>query len=702
MPGVGARALLLLALGELLGLGNGARAEVLHIPIAGRPAQLGEGRVACDSPPRAFVGERGARAIRPPASSESIGQSIELLVAPTLAACDESTTSVTLVATGRQPEIARDAVWFAADEGRMDARGTNLAGSTLLWKSASGTGIDTCNAPHALPAGGEECSWSIPRGLSVSPADTSFYLLPAGAVTLDAAVFFDPTGARIAPESFALRPARITLLRIVPPDASVDLSTGQGEIPLTHPEAVQSAECGGLSCEIINGKLMVRGASKAVGVIELKVRLIPDVFMYRKDNFEGFASAKLPVVHCPLSIVSGPPFRDNDDAKVIVRLTGRCGSDIGALSFVSGDRSLKVLDVLRAEGESFAVLRLGWLSDDGITINAMRGDAESGVVIASAHAPTRATPQARAVLELAERSNLDFIPNNRPARVHVSAAGERLRFQVLPIDGVYDVIEAAAGPAVQADPNAAGLTTLRFGVRAINLPDRLNKIDLAIVTDPLQRGTGQANLPVPIEPFEGRPRPLVEVWCGGGREPLHELKIGETSHLPYALRDTCRVVFHRELLRAEFGTQKFNFEVEILRVDGSSKPEGRVKEVVTLRAGDSPRYAWITGVTNPFERISVRVSHVADENHYLGAEEVRTGSPTAQWSAVMGTGRVRIYGTTTIPTGLYRFGTSEGSGVMALNFGVISRLTWLDKEGREGLIGAEVGVLVFGLPNSTS
>ena len=163
------------------------------------------------------------------------------------------------------------------------------------------------------------------------------------------------------------------------------------------------------------------------------------------------------------------------------------------------------------------------------------------------------------------------------------------------------------------------------------------------------------------------------------------------------------MVFHRELLPPEYGTQKLNFEVDVARPDGSPKPQGHVAEVVTLRHGDSPRYAWIAGATDPFDRVSVRVSHVADENHYVGAEEVRTGAPAAQWSFVLGTGRVRLYGTTTIPTGLYRFAESRAySGVMGLNFGVISRLTWLDAEGHEGLLGAEMGVLVFGLANSKS
>jgi hypothetical protein len=689
-----------LAFWLVLSWAGSGKAEVLHIPVTGKPVQLSEGRVFCETLGPAFAIEAGARSVRPPTSLDLIGTSVDVRVAPTAATCEESTTTVSLVAIGKQPELEPSSVWLASDEGRLDAQGDNLMGSSVAWKSDSSSGVDTCNAPRTLPSGKMECSWSVARGVSVAPEVTQFFVLPAGARTLEDAVFFDLLGRKVNNDTFALRPARTTLLRVVAADASVDLSTGQGEIPLTHPEAVASAECGSLSCEMIGGKLIVRGGSNAVSHVDVKVRLIPDVFVYRNETFLMTVSAKLPAMHCPMSIVSGPPFRDALDAKVIVRLEGRCGKDIGNLTFTREDRPVKTLDILRGDFESFAVLRLGEIRDESITLNAVRGES---VVVASTQASTRPAPQVRATLELAGHQNLNMIPNNRPASVHVSPAGEHLRFQVLAIEGVYRVIEAASGSLIQADLNAAGLTSLRFGIRTTHLPDRLNKVDLATVSDPLQRGTAQVNLPVPIAPEEGRPTPLVEVWCGGGNEPLHELTIGITAHLSFALRDTCRVIFHRELLPPEFGTQKLNFEIDVLRVDGSNKPEGHVAEIITLRPGELPRYAWITGVTNPFERITVRVSHVADENHYLGAEEVRTGSPAAQWSAVMGTGRVRLYGTTTIPTGLYRFGSSHRySGALGLNFGVISRLTWLDEDGKEGILGAEAGILVFGLANSAT
>jgi hypothetical protein len=681
-----------------------AKAEVIHLPLGGKPVLLGEGRVFCEALGPAFAAEAGARSVRPPSNVELAGTSLDVRVAPTQAACDDSTTTVTLVAIGKHPELDRSSIWLAADEGRLDVQGDNLQGASVLWKSGTSTGVDTCHAPRSLPTGKQECSWSVARGISVAPEVTQFYVLPAGARTLDNALFYDPLARKVNSETFAIKPARTTLLRVVMPDASVDLSTGQGEVPLAHPEAVSAAECGALTCEMIGGKLIVRGGSSAVTAVEVKLRLVPDVFVYRSDTFLSIVANKLPVMHCPMSIVSGSPFRDAQDAKVIVRLEGRCGKDIGALTFTREDRGLKTLDILRGDFESYAVLRLGEVRDETITLHAVRGEA-NGVVVASAQAQTRPAPQPRATLELAGHKNLSTIPNNRPTIVHVSPAGEKLRFQILPLEGVYRVIEAATGSMIMADPNAAGLTSLQFGIRTTHLPDRLNKVDLATVNDPLQRGTAQINIPVPIESAEGRPTPLVEVWCGGGgKEPLHELKIGTTAHLPFSARDTCRVVFHRELLPPEYGTQKLNFEVDVLRSDGSPKPEGHLSEVITLRPGDAPRYAWITGVTNPFERIAVRVSHLADENHYLGAEDVRTGAPAAQWSAVLGTGRVRLYGTTTIPTGLYRFAFTgdKYSGTLGLNFGVISRLTWLDEEGKEGIVGAEAGVLVFGLANTAS
>ena len=60
----------------------------------------------------------------------------------------------------------------------------------------------------------------------------------------------------------------------------------------------------------------------------------------------------------------------------------------------------------------------------------------------------------------------------------------------------------------------------------------------------------------------------------------------------------------------------------------------------------------------------------------------------------------KFYLTAAIPTSLYRFSKDPGdlgSGPLALNFGVLSRLTWLDTDGHEGLVGLEAGLMGMGL-----
>ncbi|MET0341770.1 MAG: hypothetical protein ABW252_12270 [Polyangiales bacterium] len=684
---------------------HSARAEFLHAPVGGKPVLLGDGRVTCETSGNAWSYEQHSKLVRPPAQDGTVGKPVELKVAESAAACaDESTTAlVTLLAVDRFPTIDSTSVVFAPDEGRLDMQGTRLAGVTVTWKSGDQQGYDVCRDAYT-EQGEERCTWSVGRDASADLQATTFRWLPRGARDEEGAAFYDTAGRRMTPESFALLPAKVTLTRLVPTDAAIDLATGQGEVPLVHPEAVGSAECGQLQCEMSNGRLIVRGATSLVNTVDLKLRLVPHVYMLRKEQLDATVSVKLSVLHCPMSIASGPPVRNNDDAKVIVKLEGRCAKDVNTLRFVTRDGPLKVLQTLNERDATYVLLQLRAVHGDTLTITAVRGEAD-GIALAVAYTPLRAAPQVRAALELPNNPNLGFIPNNRWANVRVSPAGEHQYFALLPVESIYDVKEVAGAPfMIRAEPHAAGLAVLRFGLRAERLPAGLDQVDLAVVEDPLQRRTAEANVPRSIDGSETK-EPLVEFLCGGGNAPLHKIEVGVTAYLTYDLRDTCRVVFHRERLSKEDGTQKLSFEVDIIKPDNTLRGDAHVGETVTMRAGKEPRYAWIRGISDPFDRVRVRLSHVSDDDHYIGANEL-TGLPAAQWSAVLGSSRVRLYGTSAIPTGLYRFGfgadSREASGVLQLNFGVISRLALLDKEGKEFPVALETGVLVFGITNSRS
>ena len=119
-----------------------------------------------------------------------------------------------------------------------------------------------------------------------------------------------------------------------------------------------------------------------------------------------------------------------------------------------------------------------------------------------------------------------------------------------------------------------------------------------------------------------------------------------------------------------------------------------MSERMVIRAGAQPRIFWIHGVKGQFDRLNVRVSQFIDEAHDLGGD-ARTNVPAAQWAVVVGEGHLRFYATATIPTGLFRI--TAPSDVLTLNFGALSRLTWLNRDGQEGLLGLEFGALGIGL-----
>ncbi|MBV9945445.1 MAG: hypothetical protein JOZ69_01190, partial [Myxococcales bacterium] len=126
---------------------------------------------------------------------------------------------------------------------------------------------------------------------------------------------------------------------------------------------------------------------------------------------------------------------------------------------------------------------------------------------------------------------------------------------------------------------------------------------------------------------------------------------------------------------------------------------------LVLRPDAHPTVVWIHGAVDQFDHIHIRVTHVIDESLYLTSTSGRTELPSAQWTVVTENSRFKFYMTAAIPASLYRFSKdpqSLGTGPLALNFGVLSRFTWLDRDGHEALLGLEAGVLGMGLETETS
>ena len=323
---------------------HAAFAETLQAAIDSKAFTLSDDRVACAPPGGGWLIEPSSagHALRPPRVGEAVGSVVELKVAASLSACATAATTVELVATSHPPNIDPTSVVLQPDLGKLDVRGHRLAGIAVAWRSNTASGVDVCAAPK-LESGIEHCTFDVGRGLPADPASDSLSLISAGGRAGSDGATFDADGKLISVESLLLRPARGVVSNVVPADASIDLSTGRGEVELTHPDAVASVDCGAEQCELTRNGLLVRSLSSNVGSVDVKFHLVSGVFVSKGAGFDAAPTAHLAVVHCPMSVPSGPVLKNTDDAAVVVRIEGRCASEVPSLRFVIGSEPAEII-----------------------------------------------------------------------------------------------------------------------------------------------------------------------------------------------------------------------------------------------------------------------------------------------------------------------------------------------------------------------
>jgi hypothetical protein len=578
------------------------------------------------------------------------------------------------------PEIDAAGTTLFVDQGRLELRGARLAGVRVDWRAGSRTGGDACIAPSAAAGGKPElCALSVPKDL---PPDVTFSWSPPARAGAPAAA--------AAP----LAPARIVVDRLLPATAAVDLSSGIGRLAVTHADAVSTVDCAPARCESEDGAVVVRAVSGTATSLTLRFRLAPHHFVARGDAVDAVLSRAIPVVHCGAAIVSGPPLRRAEATRVVMRVDGRCGPEARELRWTANGQPALVERVERVDAATFVQLSVGQLDEPQVTVLATRAEPDGSVVVA-ARADTRETPQPRATLELAGFGHVSFIPTNRDADLRTPRVGDHGRLVPLPIEGVYTVTTADRSVRVRGDESAGGFVSLRFGYRVDTLPAPFASTDLAVLTEAVQRPLREASVPVPLGASLLGGSPLIEMLCTDRTGQPRRIAPGAEASIPYAQRDSCHLVIHRERFKPEDGTQDVTVDVAVTKVDDSARADAHVSERMILRAGDKPRVFWIHGAHAPFDRFTVRVAHVVDEAHDVGGSALYANLAAAQWSIVVGEGHLRFYATAAIPTGLFRI--TAPSDVLTLNFGALSRLTWLNREGQEGLVGLEFGAMGIGL-----
>ncbi|CAM3082993.1 hypothetical protein [Corallococcus soli] len=679
-----------LVLGCLLVAGAASAAtSVVQLPEGGRAVEVVPKGVLCGPVRGGWVLSPDGRSLKPPTRAEDSARTLELKVAPDEAACATATDTVVVVATGPFPRIDSASTTFFPDDGRLELKGTGLKNVTIAWSGlprgadAQGKaleGEDVCLEPNSP----SECAVPVTPGL---PTDAALSWRPAFARTGAGVTTYDANGRFLDDEYFRLRPGRTVLTRPLVQSSGVDLSKGPGYAAVTHSEAIASVDCGSARCEVTDGAVSIRNVPGVNPTVSLRLRLVPRVFFARGDALETSVAETLPVLACPLTAVDGTVLRDAEDSGLVMRLDAACAHDPrGLLWTVNGVRT-RVERVVKVPEGTYVLLRTRGTDEAQVTVTATTSRVD-GTVVASETAETRPVPDPRATLELPGHGSIDFVPTNRPAEVTVASNGGQGRFVLRPLGGAYTVTTRDAATFLQGEATAGGFVSLRFGYRLPTLPAELATTDLFLTSERVQRAVREASVPTNVEN-------LVEFICADKDGHDETLTPSRPHRLSYAMRNTCRVVIHRERLTPEEGNQEITLRIDVTKSDGSSRGESHVEQRLFLRPKGEVRVIPVQGNLGQYDRILVQVSHVADESRYALSTVDRTGLPSAQWTAIVRGGMFRLYTMATIPAGLYR--ATQPTGQLAINFGVLSRLALLNNEGQERLLGIELGLMGLGL-----
>lgn len=684
-----------MALGVLLTVSN-AQAMLVQAPAGAKPLTLPNGRVLCGTPPDGWEVSASRTQIHPRPDTP-IGNRATAVVADSLAECkSDRVDQLKLLVTGSLAHIDPASVVAWVDAGRLEFTGKSLLGTKVEVRAKGLSAKKSCIDVQSEETR-ETCWLNVDKALPADPLSIELrWAPPAGSTSADAYTF-DESGALIPADNMRLSVGKVLISRLFPTSRVVDIASGEGRIELEHPEALSMVRCTDARCESTDWGVLVSAVRAETTVLEVNANLIPRVFLASGDKFVSNIKENVKVLRCPISVVSGRPMRNASELKVLIRMDKACGQDAEALRWTSGGHPLDIVRVESLHEGVFVLLALGRVSADRLTLLASR--KADGSVIALTTIRTREAPLIQTALTLPTIGLIDFIPKNRQASLSVSAVEGTGRLVPISVPGVYTVRETKIGFLIRGAAASAGYTALRFALR-VDVPEPFANIDFARLTDPVQRPIREANIPAPIGAAGLSKQPIVELRCVGKQGKRRSIPTGSAQHIPFDQRESCYLLIHRERLPKESGEQHLTVDVSVSAIGGADRAEARSTHRLLLRHGKKPEVIWIRGAKEQFDRISIRVTHAVDQADYLSSARFGVDLPSAQWSVVTEDADFKFYATATIPASLYRFSSDPGelgTGPLALNFGLLSRLTWLDSDGQEGLVGLEAGVMGMGL-----
>jgi len=676
-----------------------ARADVLQMPLGSELVTLPGGAVLCGDAPEGFVADATRRRIRP-RNDRKAGYEATARIAASEAECADKSATLTLLVTGAIPSLDPNSITAAIDAGRIELSGRYLEGARIGYSADGKIGSDVCVDVTRDQEERESCAVSIPQDLPADPRRLEVLWAPAGGRIGPDVRTFDARGEPIPSERLRLPVARVLLQRMFPASRTVNLSTTETRMQLEHSEAVSSVECGNARCEVQDGRVIVGSVPATAQTLSIRLRLLPRVFISRGDAVENQVSDTLTVLRCPMEVVSGAPLRNVDDVQMLVRLDPACGANIEQVRWTVSSDPVEHSQVEATPEGTYVLLWAGRITRDRVNIVASRVDNGSVLAVTSVQSLQIAMPSSS--LSLPGVGEIDFIPRNRDADLTISHVEATGRLVPISVPGAYTVSSRGDGGfSIRGGATSGGYASLRYAYRtSMHVPAVFSDVDFAHINDPVQRPIREANVPAAIGGSTVSDKPVVELHCLDDDDKLRALPSGSREHVPFEQRDSCRLSLHRSRIPADGGEQRLQLSVTVTSLGGTQRGEASINQRLHLRHGPETEVIWIRGAKEQFDRIEIRLDQVIDEELYASGSQRTMQLASAQWTVVTEDADFRFYATATIPGSLYRFSSDPGdlgTGPLSLNFGVLSRLTWLDSDGHEGLVGLEAGMMGMGL-----
>lgn len=654
-------------------------ASRLGAPAGGAAIPLPQGKLACASSTQGWVAA-GVSAIKPPTDQDTqIGALAELKVADSLADCAASKESVELVVTAPPPRLSGEVI-LDAESGYLEIAGRRLEG--LRVGPAAGDQWVVC-----APVDGKRACAAV-VGRITDPLRKALTWRPAGA-TPDTVVH-DASGRRLSTEALRLRPTEVRISRLIRGVARADVSRGPARLRLAHPQSATAAICAGAQCRLEGNEIVIDAVPSTLQQLEVTVTLAPRVRLDGKQE----VPLTVEIVFCVVEPASGPGFRGLGSQTVVVSIAKSCGIEPEGLRFEINHRAADLVETVERDDDLLWALRSESSFGSHLEVH-VRRPGFNGATLAIGRVPLVDPPRPRAVLTLEEGTVVDYVATNQPVRVDVVVPKLSGELRPRPAPGVYGVRHRAGSHWLIGKRAAAGFVTLTFDYVKPSLPAPLGTRSLAVLSEPLQRQVREADLPQPLAQTLDGHEPIVSLRCRDDDDDLVAIPPGRDVHIPFRHRDSCRLVLHRDRISPSHGTQRINIDIKVVSVAEAERTLGTFKEELKLRNGAQPRLIWIKGVEDHFDEIRVTASQIVDDD-----QEGKLTVPAATWRITVESALFRFYATATIPANLFRFSADPeelGTGPLALNFGVLSRLTWLTSEGKEGIFGLEAGVMAMGL-----